>query len=53
MRRFWCGFHHKVYRRMMGRKPWQGKDGIWIYPLMEDIVVEVVLQEVDIYVSRH
>ena len=36
----------------MGRQPWRGKDGVWTYPPLEDVMVEAGLQEVDTYVSR-
>ena len=24
------GFHHRVARRMTGRQPWRGRDGVWV-----------------------
>ena len=38
---------------MTGQQPWKGRDSGWVYPPLEEAMVEVVLQEVDIYVSRH
>ena len=32
IRRAFGGFHHRVDRRMTGRKPWQGRDGMWNPP---------------------
>ena len=51
--RVWGGLRHRVTLRMTGRQPWKGRDGIWVYPQLEDPMVEVGLQEVDRYVSRH
>ena len=45
------GFHYRVSRRMTGRQPQKGRDGSWVYPLLEDAMVEVGLQEVETYVS--
>ena len=49
--RFWGGFHHRVVLRMTGRQPHIGRDGGWVYPLLEDTMTEAVLQEVETYVS--
>ena len=46
------GFHHKVARRLTGRQPRLGRDGLWIYPPLEDAIVEAGLHEVETYVSR-
>ena len=34
-----------------GGQPQQGRDGVWLYPLMEDAMAEAGLQEVQTYVS--
>ena len=47
------GFRNRVARRMTGQQPWKGRDSGWVYPPLEEAMVEVVLQEVDTYVSRH
>ena len=44
--RFLGGFHHKVARRLTGRQPRLGKDGLWIYLPLEDAIMEAGLQEV-------
>ena len=44
------GFHHRVDHRLTGRQTWRGRDGIWIYPLLEAAMEEVELQEVETYV---
>ena len=44
-------FHHMVARRLMERQHRQGRDSVWVYPLLEDAMVEVGLQEVETYVS--
>ena len=31
----------------------RGRDGVWVYPPLEDAMAETGLQEVDTYVSRH
>ena len=49
-RRVLGGFHHSVDHRMTGRQPQRGKDGVWIYPILEDAMAEVGLQEVGAYV---
>ena len=46
------GFHHRVDRRLTGRQTWQGRDGVWTYPPLEDAMAEAGLQEVETYVSR-
>ena len=46
------GFHHKVARRLTGRQPRLRRDGLWIYPPLEDAIAEEGLQEVETYVSR-
>ena len=46
------GFYHKVARRLTGRQPRLWRDGLWIYPPLEDVIVEAGLQEVETYVSR-
>ena len=46
------GFHHRVDHRLTGRKPWQGRDRVWVYPLLEEAMEEVGLQEVDTYTSH-
>ena len=28
--------HYRVARRLKGRQPWRGKDGVWTYPPLED-----------------
>ena len=52
IRRFLGGFHHKVARRLTGRQHRLGRDGLWIYPPLEDAIAEAGLQEVETYVSR-
>ena len=43
-------FHHRVERKLMGRQPQRGQDGVWVYPpLLED----AGFQEVETYVSHH
>ena len=50
--RFGGGFHHRVARRLTGRKPHIGRDGVWLYPPLEDMMAEAGMQEVDTYVYR-
>ena len=38
-------FHHRVANRMTERKPWKGRDRVWTYPLLKDVMAEAVLQE--------
>ena len=45
-------FHHRMAHRLTGRKPRKGRDGVWVYPSLEDKMVEVSFQEVKTYVSR-
>ena len=52
MQRVLGGFHHRVVRRLTGRQPQKGRYGGWVYPLLEDVMAEVGLQEVETYVSR-
>ena len=44
-------FHLRVAHSLMGRKPWRIRDGILIYPSLEDVMAEAGLQEVDTYDS--
>ena len=37
------GFYHRVDQRMRGRKTWQGRDGVWVNPLLEDAMANVGL----------
>ena len=39
------GFHHRVARRLMWRQPRRGRDGVWVYPPLEDAMEEAGLQE--------
>ena len=54
IRRVLVGLYHRVDYRLTGRQPWRGRDGVWIYPLLEYVMVEAVLQEIETYAScRH
>ena len=46
------GFHHRMALRITGKQPRQVRDGVWLYPLLEDAMAEAGLQEVETYVSR-
>ena len=47
-------FHHRVVQRLMGKQTSRRTDGTWVYPLLEEAMVEVGLQEVETYVAcRH
>ena len=39
--------------RLTGRQTWQGRDGVWIYPLLEEAIAEAGLQELETFVSFH
>ena len=41
--RIWGGFYKRVARRLTGRKFWRGRDGVWVYPPLEDAMAEAVL----------
>ena len=41
------GFQHRVARKLMGRQPWRGRDGVWVYPPLEDAMAEAGLQDVE------
>ena len=45
------GFHHRVSRKLTERQPQQGRDGVWLYLLLEDVMEELGMKEVEIYVS--
>ena len=51
--RVWGGFDHRVDHSLMGRQPWRGQDVVWVYPPLEEAMVEAELQEVETYFSRH
>ena len=38
------GFRNRVARRLTRRIPQQGRDRVWFYHPLEDVMVEVVLQ---------
>ena len=44
-------FHHRVARMLMGRQPWRGRYGRWVYPPLSEAMEEVLLQEVEAYIS--
>ena len=44
------GFHRLAYR-LPEKQPWQGRDGVWKYPPLEDAMAEAGLQEVENDVS--
>ena len=46
------GFRHRVYHRLTGRQPRIVRDRVWTYPLLEDVLTEMGLQDVNTYVSR-
>ena len=48
---FLCGSHHRVARRIMGRQPRRGRGIVWVYPPLEDEMMEAGLLEVETYVS--
>ena len=33
-------FHHRVARRLTGSQPQRGRDGVWIYTPLEDVMAE-------------
>ena len=43
-------FYHRMAHRLTGRQPRQGRDRVWVYPLLEDVMSEAGLQEVETYV---
>ena len=44
------GFHHRMARKLKGRQPQRRKDGVWVYPPLEDAMAEAGLQEVEAYI---
>ena len=45
-------FHHRVSQRLTGTQSLQGRDGVWVYPPLEYMMVEEGLQEVETYIFR-
>ena len=37
------GFHHRVDHRLTERQPWKGRDKSWVYPPLEDSMVDAGL----------
>ena len=37
------GFHHRVSHRLRGRKKRRGMDGRWVYPPLEEVMLEARL----------
>ena len=52
IRRVLGRFHHRVNHRMTWRQHKRGRDGVWIYTLLEDGMAKAGLQEMEIYISR-
>ena len=40
------GFSHRLYHRLIGKKPHRGQDGRWVYTPLEEAMVVAGLQEV-------
>ena len=53
MQRVLGGFHHIVARKLTRQQPQKVWDVGWVYPPLEDVMVEAGLQEVETYVSHH
>ena len=45
------GFHHNVYRILIRHQHRKGMYGMWVQPLMAEVMEEVGLHEVETYVS--
>ena len=43
------GFHHRVAQSLTGRQHRKARDGVWVYPPLEDAIAEVRLQELETY----
>ena len=52
MQRVLGGFHHRVARRLTRKKTRKVRDGGWVYPPLEDLMVEAGLQEVETDISH-
>ena len=50
--RMFGGFHHRVARRLTGRQPWRRRDGVWVYPPLEDAMEEVLMKDMGTYDSH-
>ena len=50
MKRVLGGFNHRVARRLTGKHPQRGWDRGLVYPPLEDVMAEAVLQDVETYV---
>ena len=46
------GFHHRVASRLKGRQYCRGRDGGWLYPILEEAMAKSGLQKVMAYISR-
>ena len=44
--RIWGIFHHRVAHRLTRRQPRRGWSSGWVYPLLEEAMAELGLQEV-------
>ena len=45
------GFHHRVSSYAEIRQPWRGRDRVWVYPPLEDMMAEFYFKEMDTYLS--
>ena len=41
------GFQYKAARKLTGRQPRRGRDGVWVYPPLEESIEEAGLKEVE------
>ena len=45
------GFHNRVVWRLTGRMPQRNLDGTWMYPSLDESMLEAGVQEVETYVA--
>ena len=46
------GSHHRVAFRMVGKQPHRRPDGIWEYPPLGGAMREIVLEDMEVYISH-
>ena len=46
------GFHHQVVQRITGKLPKQQTDGGWEYPPIADVLREVRIKDLEVYIGQ-
>ena len=50
--RYLVRFHHQVAMQLKWKNPWIQANGICQYPLLKEAMLEMVLEDIETYISR-